>query len=62
MELLVDVGGALGVCDVSSPRVHGDGRNGAFLNSGDCLVAGARVECCTCREKSYGGRRAIVAV
>lgn len=55
MESAVDIGDILGVCDVSSPCVHGDGRDGAFLNSGGCSVAGARVGCCTCRGKNLQG-------
>ena len=62
MKLSVGIGDTLCACMFQAWRAYDDGRNGAFLNSGGCLVAGARVECCICREKSYRGCLAIVAV
>ena len=51
MKLSVGIGDTLCTCMFQAWRAYDDGRNGALLNSDGCSVAGARVECCTCREK-----------
>ena len=43
MKLSVGIGDTLCACMFQAWRAYDDGQNGAFLNSGGCLVAGARV-------------------